>query len=337
MQIGPYRIDPPVLLAPLAGVTDKPFRVLCTRLGAGRCVSEMTTSDPRFWDTAKSRHRMDHDGEPAPISVQIAGTVPEVLAEAARHNVDHGAQLIDINMGCPAKKVCNAWAGSALMRDEALVGRILDAVVRSVDVPVTLKIRTGWAADARDALAIARMAESAGIAALAIHGRTRDQQYTGVAEYDTIAEVKAALSIPVVANGDIDSPRKAAEVLARTGCDAVMIGRAAQGRPWIFREVAHYLATGERLAEPTLAEVRDVLLGHLVHLHAFYGEPSGVRIARKHLGWYAKDRPEHSDEQRAAFRHVVNRAETADAQLRVTRDYFDALVAGVTPELPEAA
>jgi tRNA-dihydrouridine synthase B len=332
MQIGPYRIDPPVLLAPMAGVTDKPFRVLCKRLGAGLCVSEMTTSDPRFWDTAKSRHRMDHDGEPAPISVQIAGTEPAVLAEAARHNVDHGAQLIDINMGCPAKKVCNAWAGSALMRDEALVARILESVVAAVDVPVTLKIRTGWAADAKNALAIARIAESAGVQALAIHGRTRDQQYTGVAEYDTIAEVKAALSIPVIANGDIDTPEKAADVLARTGCDAVMLGRAAQGRPWVFREVAHYLATGERLPEPTLSEVRDVLLGHLAHLHAFYGEPSGVRIARKHLGWYAKDRPEN-----AAFRTVVNRAETADAQLRLTRDYFDALVEGVSPVLPAAA
>jgi tRNA-dihydrouridine synthase B len=332
MQIGPYRIDPPVLLAPMAGVTDKPFRVLCKRLGAGLCVSEMTTSDPRFWDTAKSRHRMDHDGEPAPISVQIAGTEPAVLAEAARHNVDHGAQLIDINMGCPAKKVCNAWAGSALMRDEALVARILESVVAAVDVPVTLKIRTGWAADAKNALAIARIAESAGVQALAIHGRTRDQQYTGVAEYDTIAEVKAALSIPVIANGDIDTPEKAAEVLAHTGCDGVMLGRAAQGRPWVFREVAHYLATGERLPEPTLSEVRDVLLGHLAHLHAFYGEPSGVRIARKHLGWYAKDRPEN-----AAFRTVVNRAETADAQLRLTRDYFDALVEGVSPVLPAAA
>jgi tRNA-dihydrouridine synthase B len=332
MQIGPHRIDPPVLLAPMAGVTDKPFRVLCKRLGAGLCVSEMTTSDPRFWDTAKSRHRMDHEGEPAPISVQIAGTVPEVMAEAARYNVDHGAQLIDINMGCPAKKVCNAWAGSALMRDEALVARILDAVVAAVDVPVTLKIRTGWAADAKNALAIARIAEAAGVQALAVHGRTRDQQYTGFAEYDTIAVVKDALSIPVIANGDIDSPDKAAEVLARTGCDAVMIGRAAQGRPWIFREIAHYLATGERLPAPPLAEVRDVLLGHLMHLHAFYGEPSGVRIARKHLGWYAKDRPEN-----AAFRHVVNRAETAEAQLRLTRDYFDALAAGLTPELPVAA
>ncbi|KGM55242.1 tRNA-dihydrouridine synthase B [Lysobacter daejeonensis GH1-9] len=337
MRIGPYEIAPRVILAPMAGVTDKPFRVLCKQLGAGLCVSEMTTSDPRFWHTAKSRHRMDHDGEPAPISVQIAGTVPEVMAEAARYNVDHGAQIIDINMGCPAKKVCNAWAGSALMRDEALVARILEAVVDAVDVPVTLKIRTGWAADQRNALTIARIAEAAGIAALTVHGRTRDQQYTGVAEYDTIAAIKSSLAIPVIANGDIDSPGKAARVLAYTGCDAVMVGRAAQGRPWIFREIAHYLATGENLAAPTLAEVRDVLLGHLEHLHAFYGESSGVRIARKHLGWYAKDRPEHSDEQRAAFRAVVNRAEDATSQLQLTRQYFDALVAGVAPDLRTAA
>jgi len=332
MQIGPYRIDPKVVLAPMAGVTDKPFRVLCKRLGAGLCVSEMTTSDPRFWHTSKSLHRMDHVGEPAPVSVQIAGTEPAVMAEAARYNVDHGAQIVDINMGCPAKKVCNAWAGSALMRDEALVARILEAMVAAVDVPVTLKIRTGWAAGQKNALRIARIAQESGIAALAMHGRTRDQQYTGVAEYDTIAEVKAALSIPVIANGDIDSPRKAALVLRDTGCDAVMIGRAAQGRPWIFREVAHFLATGELLPEPSLAEVRGVLVGHLQHLHAFYGEQAGVRIARKHLGWYAKDRPENE-----AFRHVVNRAETAEAQLRLTREYFDALIAGVKPELPVAA
>jgi len=332
MRIGPYPLAPNVILAPMAGVTDKPFRVLCKRMGAGLCVSEMTTSDPRFWNTAKSLHRMDHVDEPAPVSVQIAGTVPEVMAQAARHNVEHGAQIVDINMGCPAKKVCHAWAGSALMRDEGLVARILEAMVAAVDVPVTLKIRTGWAADRRNALTIARIAESAGIAALAIHGRTRDQQYTGTAEYDTIAEVKAALSIPVIANGDIDSPEKAAAVLRHTGCDAVMIGRAAQGRPWIFREVAHYLATGEHLAPPELTEVRDILLGHLDALHAFYGEQSGVRIARKHLGWYAKDRPENH-----AFRHVVNRAESAEAQLRLTRDYFDALIAGVAPELPAAA
>ncbi len=332
MRIGPHDITPRVILAPMAGVTDKPFRMLCKRLGAGLCVSEMTTSDPRFWSTAKSRHRMDHVGEPAPISVQIAGTVPEVMAQAARYNVDHGAQIIDINMGCPAKKVCNAWAGSALMRDEALVARILEAVVAAVDVPVTLKIRTGWAADRKNALAIARIAQEAGIASLAVHGRTRDQQYTGVAEYDTIAAVKAALSIPVVANGDIDSPDKVAAVLAHTGCDAVMVGRAAQGRPWIFREIGHFLATGQRLPPPTLDEVRDVLLGHLDHLHDFYGEESGVRIARKHLGWYAKDRPEN-----AAFRDVVNRAQTAEAQRRLTRDYFDALAAGVVPDVAAAA
>ncbi len=332
MQIGPHRIDTPVILAPMAGVTDKPFRQLCKRLGAGLAVSEMTISDSRFWKTDKSRRRMDHDGEPAPISVQIAGTEPHQLAEAARYNVDHGAQIIDINMGCPAKKVCNAWAGSALMRDEALVARILEAVVGAVDVPVTLKIRTGWDCDHRNGPAIARIAQASGIAALAVHGRTRDQHYTGQAEYDTIAAIKSELDIPVFANGDVDSPQKAAGVLKATGADAVMIGRAAQGRPWIFREVAHFLATGEILPAPTLVEVRDVLLGHLHALHGFYGEAQGVRIARKHLGWYAKDRPEN-----AAFRAVVNRAETAEAQVALTADYFDALIAGVVPELPAAA
>ena len=323
MQIGPYRIEPNVVLAPMAGVTDKPFRQLCKRLGAGLAMSEMTISDPRFWQTEKSLRRMDHEGEPAPVGVQIAGTEPAMLADAARYNVDHGAQIIDINMGCPAKKVCNAWAGSALMQDEALVARILDAVVRAVDVPVTLKIRTGWCAGHRNAPTIARIAEEAGIAALAVHGRTRDQHYTGTAEYDTIAAIKAALSIPVLANGDIDSPEKALAVLRHTGADAVMVGRAAQGRPWIFREIAHFLATGEHLAPPTLEEIRDILLGHLDALHAFYGEVSGVRIARKHLGWYARDRPEN-----AAFRSVVNRAETADAQIALTGEYFDALIAG---------
>ncbi len=323
MQIGPYTIAPNVVLAPMAGVTDKPFRQLCKQLGAGLAASEMTISDPRFWNTRKSIHRMDHDGEPAPISVQIAGTEPQQLAEAARYNVDNGAQIIDINMGCPAKKVCNAWAGSALMRDEQLVARILEAVVGAVEVPVTLKIRTGWCAEVRNATTIAHIAESSGIAALAIHGRTRNQHYTGQAEYDTIAAIKAQLSIPVIANGDIDSPRKAAFVLKHTGADAVMVGRAAQGRPWIFREIAHYLATGQELPPPSLAEVRDILLGHLAHLHSFYGEPQGVRIARKHLGWYAKDRPEN-----AAFRAVVNRAETPEEQLRLTADYFDALTAG---------
>ena len=323
MQIGPYTIAPNVVLAPMAGVTDKPFRQLCKQLGAGLAASEMTISDPRFWNTRKSIHRMDHAGEPAPISVQIAGTEPQQLAEAARYNVDNGAQIIDINMGCPAKKVCNAWAGSALMRDEQLVARILEAVVGAVDVPVTLKIRTGWCAEVRNAPTIAHIAEASGIAALAIHGRTRNQHYTGQAEYDTIAAIKAQLKIPVLANGDIDSPQKAAFVLKHTGADAVMVGRAAQGRPWIFREIAHYLATGELLPPPELLEVRDILLGHLAHLHAFYGEQQGVRIARKHLGWYAKDRPEN-----AAFRAVVNRAETPDEQLRLTADYFNALIAG---------
>ena len=323
MQIGPYTIAPNVVLAPMAGVTDKPFRQLCKQLGAGLAASEMTISDPRFWTTRKSIQRMDHAGEPAPISVQIAGTEPAQLAEAARYNVANGAQIIDINMGCPAKKVCNAWAGSALMRDEALVARILEAVVGAVDVPVTLKIRTGWCAEVRNAPAIAHIAEQSGIAALAIHGRTRNQHYTGEAEYDTIAAIKARLGIPVIANGDIDSPQKAAFVLRHTGADAVMVGRAAQGRPWIFREISHYLATGQELPPPTLTEVRDILMGHLAHLHAFYGEPQGVRIARKHLGWYAKDRPEN-----AAFRAVVNRAETPEEQLRLTADYFDALIAG---------
>ena len=316
----------------MAGVTDKPFRLLCKRLGAGMAVSEMTSSDPRFWRTAKSLHRMDHVGEPDPVSVQIAGTVPAVMATAARHNVEHGAQLIDINMGCPAKKVCNAWAGSALMREPQLVGRILAAVVESVDVPVTLKIRTGWDASHRNAAEIARIAEDAGIAALTVHGRTRDQQYAGSAEYDTIARIKSILRIPVIANGDIDSPRKAKQVLDATGCDAVMVGRAAQGRPWILGQIGHYLATGELVPEPSLRKVRDILLGHLGHLHAFYGEATGVRIARKHLGWYAKDRPEN-----AAFRSVVNSAQTADEQLRLTRDYFDALAAGVATGLPAAA
>lgn len=329
MHIGPYTIDPPLILAPMAGVTDKPFRQLCKQLGAGLAVSEMTISDPRFWNTDKSLRRMDHAGEPAPVSVQIAGTEPQQLARAARYNVDHGAQIIDINMGCPAKKVCNAWAGSALMRDQGLVARIVEAVVKAVDVPVTLKIRTGWDGNHRNAPVIARIAQDAGIAALAIHGRTRDQHYTGAAEYDTIATIKAALSIPVFANGDIDSPQKAAQVLRATGADAVLVGRAAQGRPWIFREIAHFLATGEQLPPPSIGEVRQILLGHLRALHDFYGELQGVRIARKHLGWYVKNRPEQSAEEMAAFRAVVNRAETAEAQLRLTAAYFDALEAAV--------
>jgi tRNA-dihydrouridine synthase B len=323
VKIGPYDISPNIVLAPMAGVTDKPFRMLCKRMGAGLCVSEMTTSDPRLWKTSKSLHRMDHAGEPAPVSVQIAGADPLVLAEAARWNVAHGAQIIDINMGCPAKKVCNVWAGSALLQDEALVASILQAVVRAVEVPVTLKIRTGWNRENRNGLRIARIAEDAGIAALAVHGRTRADQYLGEAEYDTIAAIKQSISIPVLANGDVDSPWKAREVLRRTGADALMIGRAAQGRPWIFRELAHFLATGEELPPPSALQVRDILVGHLEHLHDFYGEVAGVRIARKHLGWYAKDRPEN-----ARFRAVVNAAESAEAQLRLTHDYFNLLADG---------
>jgi tRNA-dihydrouridine synthase B len=265
---------------------------------------------------------MDHAGEPEPVSVQIAGYNPGMLAEAARFNASHGAQIVDINMGCPAKKVCNVWSGSALLQDEPLVARICQAVVDAVDVPVTLKIRTGWDRQHRNALTIARIAEDSGIAALSVHGRTRADKYEGEAEYDTIAAVKAAVRIPVLANGDITTPERARHVLDATGADAVMIGRGAQGRPWIFREIAHYLATGEKLPEPTPPQVAAILLGHLEHLYAFYGEHAGVRIARKHLGWYAKDRPEN-----AAFRHVVNRAESAAEQLRLTAEYFEALTA----------
>ena len=320
MRIGPYNIDPPLILAPMAGVTDKPFRLLCKRLGAGYAVSEMTSSDPKLWHTRKSVRRLDHEGEPAPIGVQIASADAQALAVAARHAVENGAEIVDINMGCPAKKVCNAWAGSALLKDEALVERIVRAVVSAVDVPVTLKIRTGWDSANRNGVRVARIAEEAGVRALAVHGRTRDMLYTGDAEYETIAAIKQAVRIPVIANGDVTSPQKAREVLAATGADALMIGRAAQGRPWIFREIAHFLATGEVEPPPSVAAVRDTLLEHVRALHAFYGEPAGVRIARKHLAWYAKDRPEN-----AAFRAVVNRAETAEEQLRLTRDYFDAL------------
>jgi tRNA-dihydrouridine synthase B len=333
MQIGPHVIEPPLILAPMAGVTDKPFRLLCKRLGAGYAVSEMTTSDPRLWRTRKSRQRLDHEGEPAPVGVQIAGTEPAALAAAARHAVQHGAQIVDINMGCPAKKVCNAWAGSALLRDEALVARIVAAVVQAIDVPVTLKIRTGWDSANKNGVRVARIAEDAGIAALAVHGRTRDMLYTGEAEYETIAAIKQAVAIPVIANGDVASPQKAQHVLAVTGADALMIGRAAQGRPWIFREIAHFLTTGEALPAPSLAEIAATLLAHVEALHAFYGETAGVRIARKHLAWYAKDRPEN-----AAFRDVVNRAETAAEQLALTRAYFEALAAAGTPrELSAAA
>ena len=335
MRIGPYLIDPPIGLAPMAGVTDKPFRQLCKRLGAGLATTEMTTSDPRLWTTRKSLKRMDHAGEPDPVSVQIAGHDPAMLADAARYNADAGAQIIDINMGCPAKKVCNVYAGSALLQDEALVARIVAAVVAAVDVPVTLKIRTGWNRDNRNGVRIARIAQDCGIAALAVHGRTRADLYAGDAEYETIAAIKQAVRIPVLANGDVDSPQKARQVLEYTKCDGLLIGRAAQGRPWIFREIAHFLATGAELAPPTQAEACSILIEHLENLYAFYGEPAGVRIARKHLGWYAKDRcpsEESGQDGRsfasgpalkyAAFRSVANRAETAVEQLRLTREYF---------------
>ena len=314
-----FAADSPVLgLAPMAGVTDKPFRQLCKRMGADLAVSEMTTSDPSLWNTRKSQWRMDHKGEPEPVSVQIAGTVPEIMAAAARHNVALGADIIDINMGCPAKKVCKAWAGSALMRDEALVEHILKAVVESVGVPVTLKIRTGWDRAHRNAKTIARIAEDAGIRALAIHGRTRDQKYEGLAEYDTIAEVKQMLSIPVLANGDVDSPEKARFVLNHTAADGLLIGRAAQGRPWIFREIRHFLSTGEKLPRPSWSEIRDVLIAHLRALHDFYGEPAGVRIARKHLGWYARSHPGHQ-----TLRTLFNRLDSASAQIAMVDQWFD--------------
>ncbi|WP_434084392.1 tRNA dihydrouridine synthase DusB [Larsenimonas rhizosphaerae] len=284
--IGPYTLDNRVILAPMAGVTDRPFRTLCRRLGAGMTVSEMVTADRRLWHTPKSRLRLDHSGESGLRSVQIAGGDPDMLADAARANADLGAQIIDINMGCPAKKVCNKAAGSALMRDEALVYDILHAVVSAVSIPVTLKMRTGWCEDSRNAVRIARMAEDAGIAALAVHGRTREQRYTGEAEYDTIRQVKQSVAIPVFANGDIDSPDKAARVLELTGADAVMIGRPAQGNPWIFRDIVHFLATGEHSAPPSNTERRQVIHDHLGALLDFYGEHMGVRIARKHLGWY---------------------------------------------------
>jgi tRNA-dihydrouridine synthase B len=293
----------------MAGVTDRPFRVLCKRLGAGLAVSEMTSSDPRLWGTEKSRLRMDHAGEPAPVAVQIAGYDPAMMADAARHNAALGAQIIDLNMGCPAKKVCRVDAGSALLRDEALVARICAAVVGAVEVPVTLKIRTGYNRASRNGLAIARIAEDCGIAALTVHGRTREDQYEGVAEYDTIAAIKQSVRIPVIANGDVDSPEKAKHVLVHTGADAVMVGRGALGHPWIFREIAHYLATGALLPPPAAAEVRDTLLEHLDALHDFYGEGRGLRVARKHIQWYCQGHPGSE-----ALWAAISRVENATAQ-----------------------
>jgi len=321
MRIGPYQINNRLILAPMAGVTDLPFRQLCKRLGAGMAVSEMVSSNSLLWGSEKTQRRASHAGEIEPKSVQIMGTEPAMMAEAAKLNADQGAQIIDINMGCPAKKVCNVLAGSALLRDEELVGRILEAVVNAVDVPVTLKIRTGWDQENRNAVQIGHIAETAGIQALAIHGRTRADQYKGQAEYDTIAEVKQRLSIPLIANGDISTPEKARFVLDYTGADAVMIGRAAQGRPWIFREIDHYLQTGEKLPEPHVIEVRDILLDHLRNLYDFYGEYTGVRVARKHISWYSK-----GQSHGAAFRQAVNRVDSIEEQLDMTHAFFEKLI-----------
>ncbi|MCZ4321011.1 tRNA dihydrouridine synthase DusB [Pseudomonas anguilliseptica] len=317
LRIGPYTLPNSLILAPMAGVTDQPFRQLCKRMGAGLVVSEMVTSDVRLWNTRKSSLRMIHSGDPEPRSVQIAGGDPEMLAEAARRNVEMGAQIIDINMGCPAKKVCNKAAGSALLKDEVLVHEILQAVVAAVDVPVTLKIRTGWDRENKNGTTVAKIAEDSGIVALAVHGRTRADLYMGEAEYETIAAIKQAVSIPVLANGDIDSPQKAKAVLAATGADGLLIGRAAQGRPWIFREIEHYLRTGEQLPAPSLGEVERILLEHLAALHAFYGDVMGVRIARKHVSWYLATLPGAKE-----FRAQFNRLDSTDAQCTNVREFF---------------
>ena len=318
MRIGDHLLPNNLAVAPMAGVTDRPFRMLCKRLGAGYAVSEMVAANPRLWATDRTRRRTDHEGEVAPIAVQIAGADPRLVADAARYNVDRGAEIIDINMGCPAKKVCNAAAGSALLGNEALVAAILDAVVAAVDVPVTLKIRTGPSPQAKNAVAIARIAEQAGIAALAVHGRTRACMFTGAVEFDTVREVKRAVSIPVFANGDIATPESAREVLATTGADGVMIGRAAQGRPWIFREIAHYLATGTHLPPPSLAEARALIVEHLADHYSFYGDELGVRVARKHLHWYLD-----ALHLGIAFRDRINAAATVAEQLAAVERCFD--------------
>ncbi|WP_258808281.1 tRNA dihydrouridine synthase DusB [Pseudidiomarina sp. CB1] len=312
MRIGPYLLDNPVILAPMAGVTDLPFRQLCNELGAGLTVSEMLSSNPRVWQTQKSQKRMGHANEPGIKAVQIAGCEPELMAQAAQHNVANGAQIIDINMGCPAKKVNKKMAGSALLQYPDLVQDILYAVVNAVDVPVTLKIRTGWDPDNRNGVAIAQLAEQAGIQSLAVHGRTRACMYKGEAEYDTIRAIKQAVTIPVVANGDIRTPAKAREVLAYTGADAIMIGRGAQGNPWLFREIAHYLATGEQLAKPSMSEVTDVVMRHVKRLHEHYGDFTGVRIARKHVGWYLQEQ-QPAAEFRRQFVTIEDAAEQIDA------------------------
>jgi len=323
MQIGHITLANRLFAAPMAGVTDRPFRRLCRQLGAGYVVSEMVTSRKDLWNSLKTSRRANHDGESAPISVQIAGTDAPMMAEAAAYNIDRGAQIIDINMGCPAKKVCNKWAGSALMQDEPLALEIVEAVVAACaprNVPVTLKMRTGWCAAERNAVRIARAAESAGVAMVTVHGRTREQGYKGHAEYDTVSAVKAALAIPVVANGDIDTPAKAREVLAATGADAIMIGRAAQGRPWIFGDIAHFLATGTHRAPPETQQVKAWLMEHLLDHYALYGEFSGVRSARKHIGWAVRALPGGD-----AFRARMNLIDDADAQWRAVGDWFDGL------------
>ena len=322
MQLGAHTLRNGLFVAPMAGVTDRPFRGLCRRYGAGRAVSEMVSSRPELRQTRKSRVRREHGGEAGPVSVQIAGADPAMMADAARFNVDEGAQIIDINMGCPAKKVCNVAAGSALLENEPLVARILDAVVAAVDVPVTLKIRTGPAPERRNAVRIARIAEDAGIRLLAVHGRTRACGFRGEAEFDTVAQVKRAVHIPVLANGDIDTPQEAARVLARTGADGLMIGRGAHGRPWIFREIAHHLATGETLPGPSLAEQRAVVLEHLQGLYGLYGEELGLRVARKHLGWYLRPLPGGE-----AFRRQACAIESAAEQLAAVARFYDALQA----------
>ncbi len=318
MRIGPYKLTSPFLLAPMAGVTDAPFRQLCRSFGAGMTTSEMTTADTSLWQTAKSRRRLDLDLDTEPVVVQIAGADPGQLAEAARACVERGAQIIDINMGCPAKKVCRKAAGSALLKDEKLVAEILTSVVAAVDVPVTLKIRTGWDPLHKNAVAVARIAEDAGIRSLAVHGRTRACRYRGDAEYETIAQVKASVSIPVIANGDITTPEKSLEVLRLTNADGLMIGRGAQGRPWIFRELGHYARYGKKIAPLDKTELRDIMLGHLKNMHRFYGEPTGVRVARKHLTWYCQNIVS-ADE----YRYRVVRVESGEEQIRLTREYFD--------------
>jgi tRNA-dihydrouridine synthase B len=323
MFIGPHQLPNRLFVAPMAGVTDRPFRMLCKRLGAGYAVSEMVTSKRELWSSLKTSRRADHTGEPAPIAVQIAGVDPQEMADAARYNIDRGAQIIDINMGCPAKKVCSTWAGSALMSNEPLALQIVQAVVAACEphhVPVTLKMRSGRRMDERNAVALASAAEQAGVAMVTVHGRTREQGFKGLAEYDTVAAVKAALRIPVVANGDIDSPEKARDVLKATGADALMIGRAAQGRPWIFREVAQFLTTGSHAAPPTVAEVSGWLLEHLQDHHALYGEHIGVRSARKHIGWTLAELPGGE-----RLRQRINVIDEATVQLREVREWFDEL------------